>query len=713
LAGKTKPQPIGRRPGNVGRRAGLVGRLALAFGVVAAIPLATALVASLWVLAGQSAVVESEVLWSKAKLAALVYENRRDALGRALTAASRDNGVLVSLELGLREALPAYLAELAELHDLDGVWISGADGRYLAGAGSAAPDAADAPDSGAPAAGAAPVFALAGGADEIPALIGTIALSAGDGRTIGRLHAAVRLARLAEEIAAIGKTPAFFVVGRRLWIRSPDLSAADGATEAAGLPRLPAGAFLPAAGADPVRSAGTILGVRYRLALVPLAEGSGDAGLGIAFPEAKLNEARDRGLVAIVGAGLLALLLAWQFAARFRRSITMPVLELAGAARSIANGFYGRVVDPSADDEIGDLTRDFNRMSGRLAEQENEREAAAAALRASERQFRSIFDGVGDAIFIHDIHSGAIVDGNLAVADIFGLSVEEVRRVGVAGISENVPPYDGAAAAALMAKAAAGARVVTEWRSRRGDGSLFWSEVSIKRSPIGGVDRIVVTCRDVDARRRAERAVAESLKEKEILLKEIHHRVKNNFQIINSLFDLQLFSTEDPVIQNSLREPKARIHAMALIHERLYQSGDLSTIDFASYLDELARELHLSYNADPDRIGLVVEAEPSVLDMDRAIPCGLVLNELITNALKYAFPDPGRRGTVTVRLRRAEGFVELAVEDDGAGFDAPAASEDTRSLGLTLARILAEQLRGSFALNSGPAGTKAVLRFPG
>jgi PAS domain S-box-containing protein len=702
LAGKTKPH-------RSGRRSGIAARLALAFAVVAVIPLATALAASFWVLAGQSAVVESEVLWSKAKLADLAYADRRDGLGRALTAAARDNAVLVSLELGLREALPTFLAEFIAVHDIDGAWIVDAAGQRLAGIGVEAGVAA----AGSGSAAGSPAFAIVGGADASPALVGAIELTTGAGRPLGRLYAAINLNRLSAEIAAVGKTPAFFVVGGNTWIRSPDLlavPAADAPAGAESLPRLPAAAFRSVAAADPVRASGTIVGVRYRLALLSLAEGA--ASLGIAFPEARLTEARDRGFVAIVSAGVLALALAWTFAVLFRRRITLPVLGLAAAAREIADGVYGRAVEPRTDDEVGDLARDFNRMSARLAEQEAERTAAAAALRASERQFRAIFDGVGDAIFIHDAVTGAIVDGNLAIADLFGMSVEDAKRAGVAGISEDVPPYDAKAAAALMAKAAAGGRVVTEWRSRRADGSLFWSEVSIKRAPIGGVDRILVTCRDVDARRRAEQAVADSLKEKETLLKEIHHRVKNNFQIINSLFDLQLFGTEDPVVQDCLREPKARIHTMALIHERLYQSGDLSTIDFPSYVEELARELYLSYNADPERVGLVISTQPITLDMDRAIPCGLILNELITNALKYAFPDPERSGAVTVSLARIPPGIELAVEDDGVGFTAPEPGRESASLGLTLARILAEQLRGSFAIESGPSGTKAILRLP-
>jgi two-component sensor histidine kinase len=225
------------------------------------------------------------------------------------------------------------------------------------------------------------------------------------------------------------------------------------------------------------------------------------------------------------------------------------------------------------------------------------------------------------------------------------------------------------------------------------------------------VDRVIVTCRDITARKENEKIVEESLREKETLLKEIHHRVKNNFQIINSLFDLQLMNTEDPALKEGIREPKARIHAMALIHERLYLSKDFSSIDFSDYLAELARELFLSYNAEPERIALEIRAETVSLDMDRAIPCGLILNELITNSLKYAFPDKGRQGRIAIDLGRADDAIVLRVDDDGKGFDVEAARKSSSSLGLTLARILSEQLKGTFAIECG-GGTRATLVFP-
>ena len=424
-----------------------------------------------------------------------------------------------------------------------------------------------------------------------------------------------------------------------------------------------------------------------------------------------LTQARGRGIASILLSGLLALVLAGLGGLYFRNRITLPLRSLAGVARNIADGIYGAAVDPGASDEMGDLARDFNRMSERLLEQEEEREIAETTLRSSELQFRSIFDGVGDAIFVHEMDSGLIVDANKGMTAMFGLPREEAIRSDVGAISEGKAPYDAGHALALVRRAAAGEETAAEWRARRKDGELFWAEVALKRASIGGVDRILVACRDITARKEAARLTGESLREKETLLKEIHHRVKNNFQIINSLFDLQLMNTEDPAIREGIREPKARIHAMALIHERLYLSRDLSSIDFSDYLAELAQELFLSYNADPERIALEIDAQAVSLDMDRAIPCGLILNELMTNSLKYAFPGKGRRGRIAVILERRGDSIMLRVKDDGIGFDVEAVRKSPSSLGLTLARILSEQLKGTFTLESA-AGMKATLTFP-
>jgi PAS domain S-box-containing protein len=203
----------------------------------------------------------------------------------------------------------------------------------------------------------------------------------------------------------------------------------------------------------------------------------------------------------------------------------------------------------------------------------------------------------------------------------------------------------------------------------------------------------------------------ELLHEKEVLLKEIHHRVKNNLQVISSLLNLQSSHVTDFQTIQTLRDSQSRVRSMALIHEKLYQSQSLAKIDFGEYVKSLTNELFRSYRQNFTGIQLNIETEKVLLDIDLAIPCGLILNELITNALKYAFPD-GRNGTIKVELRARSGYnINLRVADDGVGMPPDFDILKTKSLGLQLVNSLVAQLDGSMELGNLP-GTNFWISFP-
>ena len=210
---------------------------------------------------------------------------------------------------------------------------------------------------------------------------------------------------------------------------------------------------------------------------------------------------------------------------------------------------------------------------------------------------------------------------------------------------------------------------------------------------------------------KAERdLLARSLAEKEVLIQEVHHRVKNNLAVIASLLRLQASRAQNEGLVAALRESQHRVESMALIHEQLYGEGDLQGVDLARNATLLAGSLFHSYGVDPARISWRVAVEPFSLGVDQAIPVGLILNELISNALKHAFPD-GRSGSVLIEGGREQGRIRLAVEDDGIG--APPGLEVARpdSLGLQIIQILTRQLKGKFEVACGrPA--KFKISFP-
>jgi two-component sensor histidine kinase len=202
------------------------------------------------------------------------------------------------------------------------------------------------------------------------------------------------------------------------------------------------------------------------------------------------------------------------------------------------------------------------------------------------------------------------------------------------------------------------------------------------------------TQKEIDTRTQTEFRIREALGEKEVLLKEVHHRVKNNLQIISSLLNLQSNQIADQKTRDALRESQNRVRSMALIHEKLYQSSDLAKIDFSEYVKSLAADLFRSYQRGLGKVNLIVEADEVALELDRAIPCGLILNELITNALKYAFSE-GRYGTLRVELRAGPDHeIKLQVADDGVGMPPGFDYRNADSLGIKLVQSLTAQLDG-------------------
>ncbi len=208
-----------------------------------------------------------------------------------------------------------------------------------------------------------------------------------------------------------------------------------------------------------------------------------------------------------------------------------------------------------------------------------------------------------------------------------------------------------------------------------------------------------------------EARIVNSLREKEILLKEIHHRVKNNMQIISSLISLQLEQIDDEKAYDVLLNSQNRIYSMALIHEKLYQSGDFSHINFGEYINSILIHLYSSFNLDSDKIKIEVNIETVDIDLDKAIPCALIINETVTNCLRHAFAA-GESGKIKIEFyKNDEGRYNLIIDDNGKGLPENFNMEDPKSLGFQLIKALALQLRGKFEFYS-DNGTKMVFTFP-
>lgn len=241
-----------------------------------------------------------------------------------------------------------------------------------------------------------------------------------------------------------------------------------------------------------------------------------------------------------------------------------------------------------------------------------------------------------------------------------------------------------------------------------------WFEVRCYPSP----DGLTLFFTDTTERKRGEAKLCDTLRElqsalaeKTVLLKEVHHRVKNNLAVISSLLSMKAEATGVPDARLALEESQQRIRSIALIHEHLYGTDHLDRIEFAEYARQLVAELTVAFAAAARRIVVRVDAEPVELPVDQAVPCVLILNELVTNAFKHAFPGQ-RSGEIEISFRESAGWLQLGIRDNGAGCPAPATFANGKSLGLRIVDILVKQLDGALDRVAAGGGTHFVLRFP-
>ncbi|MDI6845498.1 MAG: PAS domain S-box protein [Candidatus Saccharicenans sp.] len=342
----------------------------------------------------------------------------------------------------------------------------------------------------------------------------------------------------------------------------------------------------------------------------------------------------------------------------------------------------------------------------------DDRKKAERALQESEARFRRLAENARDLIYRYRfIPERGFEYVSPAATTITGYTPEEHYAdpdLGFKIVFEEDRP--------LLESVASGKfdnPVVLRWRKK--DGSIIWAEqINVPVYDEGGnLVAIEGIARDITERKQAEEAIKQSLREKEILIREIHHRVKNNMQVISSILNLQAAQVDDPRAKVAFKECQYRIRSMALVHERLYRSKDLSRIDFGEYLSMIAQHIFLDQQIKPEQVQLHLEIEPVELNINTAVPLGLIINETITNALKHAFPS-GRRGNLWIKLRKInERKAELVVRDDGVGLPEGIDTKKVESLGMVIINTLADQIDGKLEVKSEKnKGTEFRLVFP-
>jgi PAS domain S-box-containing protein len=333
-----------------------------------------------------------------------------------------------------------------------------------------------------------------------------------------------------------------------------------------------------------------------------------------------------------------------------------------------------------------------------------DRKMAEEALKEREKYQETIFSAILTGLVVVDAETKKIVDLNDVAADLIGTSKDQIignicHKFICPAEEDECPIID------LNQEVDNSQRILLNIQGKKIP--IIKNVVKIK---LNGRDHLLESFIDITERLKAEEQIKQSLKDKDMLIGEIHHRVKNNLLIITSLLSLQSSYVEDKKSQSLFEESENRTRSMAMIHEKLYQSGEAKSIDFEEYIQSLGNELYNTYALNSNLIKLEMNLEKNlILDVDTAIPLGLIFNELFTNSLKHAFPD-NREGTIKVGFHKKDENYQLTVEDDGIGLPEDFSIEESDTFGLQLVDALTQQIDAQVDVDSSQ-GTKYTITF--
>jgi hypothetical protein len=317
-----------------------------------------------------------------------------------------------------------------------------------------------------------------------------------------------------------------------------------------------------------------------------------------------------------------------------------------------------------------------------------------------------IIENSRNEIYIFDAETLRFAEVNRAARDNLGYSMEELSCLTPLDLK---PTYTPETFSALVQPLRTGTKSKIEFTTvhRRKDGSLYPVEVHLQLGVYETRPAFIAIILDITEQKRIETQLRESLQEKETLLREIHHRVKNNLQIISSLLYFQAKQVKDPESAKVFLEGQNRLRAMILVHEQLYRAENLSRIDFASYVRSLVQQLAQSHGDFQQKFHLSVDSDEVQLPIEIALPCGMILNELLINIFKYAYPN-GRSGAAIVKVTRRDTGIQLQVTDDGVGLPASVDVSTPTTFGMQLINNLAAQVKGTVQYEQ-DHGTKVTV----
>lgn len=335
------------------------------------------------------------------------------------------------------------------------------------------------------------------------------------------------------------------------------------------------------------------------------------------------------------------------------------------------------------------------------------RNRVSEALRQSESRYHLLFDRNPKPLFVYELSTLKILESNRTALDSYGYSKEELLKMKITDLHEDTNKYSYTR---HYANTSDEVITINECRHKRKDGKIIECDITSLKLRYGNSDARLVLVIDVTDLKHTQDHLRQSLEEKEILLKEVHHRVKNNMQTVSSLLNIQSRYIKDPAALEYFRQNQHRIQVMSLIHEKLYRTDNLNSIDFGQYIHQLSSGILQTYNTNSGKINLKLNIKDIFLNIDLGIPCGLIINELMTNSLKYAFPKK-REGHIYITFNKdtVNGYI-LNYKDDGIGFPKNFDISKSKTLGLILVKTLTQQLHGNLKINN-TSGIEYTITF--
>jgi len=395
----------------------------------------------------------------------------------------------------------------------------------------------------------------------------------------------------------------------------------------------------------------------------------------------------------------------------FVKKITDRLHKTLECTNQIKQGnLQARIDRTSVNDEIGELQHNINAMAIEIERRIADQHQAEKALRKSEEQYRALFENAPLGVVLVT-YTGKHLTVNNAICQMLGYSRTELEQIN----PQDLYQYPDKRDEFIRRLQADGCVRGFEATLTRKDDSVFYARLTAVPAPMIGEDAILAMSEDITERKQYEQALKASLAEKEVLLKEVYHRVKNNLEIISSLLYLQSAAIEDEPTLALFKESENRVRSMGMIHEKLYQSDDLARVDYSEYIHGLVNNLMQSYAGTTRTVAFTVETQNLSLGIDTAIPCGLIINELVTNAIKYAFPEetlgPDANAEIRITMTKDDdnGYL-LRVSDNGIGFHHKIDLESNESLGIRIVHTLTHQLDGTIQFEN-RAGTSVEIRF--